>query len=302
MSGDATYTSFQNNVFDCALVLEGGGMRCAYTAGIIAALVENEVFFDYVCGISAGSSSALNYLSRDTRRIKYAFVDVASDPAIGGAASMAKGKGFFNADYLYGPNARSGPVPFNWEAFSANPARLRIQSFERDTGRTVTWTREDLPDLDSALVRVRASSTLPRLMPPVEVDGQTMMDGGMGTDAGIPVCLAQQDGFSKHLVIATHEQGYRRPELRSSEQAIIKRSFRDYPYLREALLSRPARYNEALDRLLALEAAGDALVVWPDEMPVDSSTLDRDKLEVAYALGHRQGLRELARIRDFLGL
>ena len=136
-------------------------MRCAYTAGILTALVENKVFFDYVCGISAGSSSALNYLSRDTKRIKYAFVDVASDPAIGGAASMARGKGFFNAEYLYGPNARSGPVPFDWEAFSANPGRLRIQAFERDTGRSVTWTREDMPDLDSALVRVRASSTLP---------------------------------------------------------------------------------------------------------------------------------------------
>ena len=95
MSGTDKHAPFENNVFDCALVLEGGGMRCAYTAGILTALVENKVFFDYVCGISAGSSSALNYLSRDTKRIKYAFVDVASDPAIGGAASMARGKGFF---------------------------------------------------------------------------------------------------------------------------------------------------------------------------------------------------------------
>ena len=302
MSGTDKHAPFENNVFDCALVLEGGGMRCAYTAGILTALVENKVFFDYVCGISAGSSSALNYLSRDTKRIKYAFVDVASDPAIGGAASRARGKGFFNAEYLYGPNARSGPVPFDWEAFSANPGRLRIQAFERDTGRSVTWTREDMPDLDSALVRVRASSTLPRLMPPIEVDGQTMVDGGMGADGGLSVHLAQADGFSKFLVIATHVQGYRRPDLRPSEQPIVKRSFRDHPYLREALLSRPRRYNEALDRLLALEASGDALVIWPDEMPVESSTLDRNLLEVAFAMGRRQGLRELGRIREFVGL
>ena len=114
--------------------------------------------------------------------------------------------------------------------------------------------------------------------------------------------LAQADGFSKFLVIATHVQGYRRPDLRPSEQSIVKRSFRDHPYLREALLSRPRRYNEALDRLLALEASGDALVIWPDEMPVESSTLDRNLLEVAFAMGRRQGLRELGRIREFVGL
>ncbi len=294
--------TMENNVFDCALVLEGGGMRCAYTAGIITVLLEEGIHFDYVCGISAGSSSAVNYLSRDLERVRYAFVDVADDPKVGGATSLATGKGFFNADYLYRENAVFGPVPFDWEAFCDNPARLRIQSFERDTGRTVTWGREDIHREVDLLDRVRASSTLPQMMPPITIDGQVMMDGGMGTGAGIPVHLAEDDGFGKFFVIATHVQGYRRPELTESERLVTKRLFKGHPYLRNALLTRPERYNAALDHLLELERSGAAYVVWPDEMPVENSTLDRDKLEVAFAMGHRQGLRELPRWREFLGM
>ena len=48
------------NVSGVALVLEGGGMRAAHTAGIVAALIEHEVWFPYVCGLSAGSSNAVN--------------------------------------------------------------------------------------------------------------------------------------------------------------------------------------------------------------------------------------------------
>lgn len=292
----------ENNVFDCALVLEGGGMRCAYTAGLITVLLEEGIHFDYVCGISAGSSSAVNYLSRDLERIRYAFVDVADDPKVGGPGSFVTGKGFFNADYLYGENAVFGPVPFDWETFSANPARLRIQSFERDTGRTVVWGREDIKRIQDLLERVRASSTLPQMMPPITIDGHVMLDGGMGTGAGLPTHLAEQDGFDKLFVIATHVRGWRRPELSAMERATTSRLFGNHPYLRNALLTRPERYNAALDHLLELEASGAAYVVWPDEMPIENSTLDRDKLEVAFAMGHRQGLRELPRWREFLGL
>ena len=37
------------------LVLEGGGMRGAYTAGVLDWLIEHEMVFDYVVGISSGA-------------------------------------------------------------------------------------------------------------------------------------------------------------------------------------------------------------------------------------------------------
>lgn len=61
-----------NNVFDCALAFEGGGYRAAYTSGIANVLLEHEIWFDYVCGISAGSSHTVDCVSRDQARVKNA--------------------------------------------------------------------------------------------------------------------------------------------------------------------------------------------------------------------------------------
>lgn len=46
------------------LVLEGGGMKCAYTAGILDAMMDNGVTFDYCIGVSAGSANGGFFCSR----------------------------------------------------------------------------------------------------------------------------------------------------------------------------------------------------------------------------------------------
>ena len=55
---------------DVALIFEGGGMRASYTAGAVVTLLENNLNFGDVYGISAGSSHTVNYVSRDTVRTK----------------------------------------------------------------------------------------------------------------------------------------------------------------------------------------------------------------------------------------
>lgn len=73
-----------NNIKDVALIFEGGGMRASYTSGFLNNLLENEIYFDYVAGISAGSSHSVNYLSRDMERSRISFVGFSLDPKFGG--------------------------------------------------------------------------------------------------------------------------------------------------------------------------------------------------------------------------
>ena len=63
-----------NDVRDCALVFEGGGYRASYTAGIARVLLEQGIDFGYVCGISAGASHTVDYVSRDLWRTRVAFL------------------------------------------------------------------------------------------------------------------------------------------------------------------------------------------------------------------------------------
>ena len=292
--------SLRNNVFDCALVFEGGGYRAAYTCAFANVLLEQGIYFDYVCGLSAGASNSVNYLSRDRKRVREAFMTDGAAKGLVGLRSLLRGRGYFDADSLYEGALRDGTLVFDWDTFSANPARLRIQAFERDTGRTLRFGRDDMTDPMRMIDLVRASSTLPGMMKPLEVDGRVLMDGGLGTGAGIPLCMAEDDGFDRFVFVATRPRGYRKKEPGARDKQMFKAVARDYPYLRKALLTRWERYNAALDHVEELAEKGRALVIYPDEMPVENATVNPRKLKAAYEAGHAQYVREVPRVREFL--
>ena len=291
-----------SNVFDCALAFEGGGYRAAYTAGLAVVLLEQGIFFDYVCGISAGASHTLNYLSRDIPRTALAFMGIDGTEKLGGFGTFLRGKGYFNADYMYEGCIFDGFFPYDWETFAANPARMRFQSFERDTGRTVRFGREDATDTRRLFQLARASSTIPIAMNPLPIDGVTYYDGGLGEGAGIPLRLAEHDGFERTVLVATRPAGYRKKPLSSGAARVMRRLLGRYPHLLEAVLTRNERYNAELDRVAKLEREGSVLVIRPDSMPIGNETLNSTKLEAAYQLGYAQALRELPRLCDFIGL
>ncbi len=67
---------------DVALIFEGGGMRNSYTAGMVVELLDRNLNFGKVYGISAGSSHTVNYLVRDPERARASFVELVQYPAL----------------------------------------------------------------------------------------------------------------------------------------------------------------------------------------------------------------------------
>ena len=61
------------------LVLEGGGMRGAYTAGVLDWLIEHDMPFDYVVGISSGALYSGMYALKNRKALYEASVHVAAD-------------------------------------------------------------------------------------------------------------------------------------------------------------------------------------------------------------------------------
>ncbi|MDO4403862.1 MAG: patatin family protein [Atopobiaceae bacterium] len=298
----STADQLASNVFDVALCFEGGGYRAAYTAGMVVTLLEQGFYFNDVYGISAGASHSFNYVSRDAQRARISFMGIDGNEKLGGVGSFLRGKGYFNADYMYGGCFRDGFCPFDWETFAANPARVTFQAFERDTGRSAIFTRDDMPDVWHMIDRARASSTIPIAMKPKPLDGVTYYDGGLGKGGGFPVHLAESDGFERALLVATRPAGYRKKPLSASTRQIVRACFARYPRLLEAVLTRNERYNAELDRIAQLEAQGKVLAIRPTTMPISNGTLDTPKLEEAYRLGYAQAQHELPRIREFVGL
>lgn len=301
-SASASGKRIENNIFDCAIVFEGGAYRGAYTAGMVNLLLQEGLYFDYACGLSAGASHTINYISRDQTRVHMAFLALDGAEPVGGWMSLLRGRGYFNADYLYEGCIRDGFCNFDWETFCANPARIRIQAFEAATGKTVTFTKEDMPDVYRMINCVRASSTVPLFMKPLPIDGVTYVDGGLGEGAGLPLRLAEMDGYERFVMLATRPAGYRKKQMSPVQRAVISRLLRDQPHVLKAFLTRADRYNAELDRIAELEREGRALVIRPDEMPVSNGTLDTAKLQYAYNQGHAQLKHDFATLAEFVGV
>ena len=146
-----------SNVFDTALIFEGGGMRASYTCALANVLLENGIFFDNVYGLSAGASNAVNYVSRDIDRTKRSFVDLVKDPEFGGVGTFLQHKGFFSAKHIYEEAGLSGGfLPFDFVTFAANPAKVTIESFDRDTGKSVYWTKDNMQTIEDLMEIGRA--------------------------------------------------------------------------------------------------------------------------------------------------
>ena len=280
-----------------ALVIEGGGMRNSYTAACMVKLIEEGVDFGWVGGVSAGASHTVNYLSRDARRAEESFTDFAQSPSFGGVGSLVRGTGYFNAEYIY-ERAADRDLPFDWQSYCEHPADMVLAAARADTGESVYWTRQDIHTPEDLFVRVRASSTLPLIMPMRFIDGAPYVDGALGSSGGITIAQAEEAGYEKFLFIGTKPRGYVRPEV--ARPAFVRRIFRRYPAIADALIARPALYNAAKDRLLELERQGKAHLFFPEDMQVASTERNVHKLRANYQAGKAQTYTEWPRWKEFL--
>ncbi len=290
-----------NNVFDVALIFEGGGMRNSATAPVVVELLRNQIFFDWVSGISAGSSHLVNYLSRDQVRATRSFIHLAADPKIGSWRTWRQGKGYFNSDYIYLQEDDPGRImPYNYDAFDANPARFKIGAFRADDGQNVYFSREDVTCTKDLMLRVQASSTMPMLMPTVHVDGRPYVDGAIGPSGGIPLDAAIADGFERFVVVSTRHRDYLKKPDNTAKMAT--RLLPEYPAVAEALAERASNYNATKEQLFDLESEGKAYLYFPQGYLTSNSERRIPRLQRAYREGKQQIVREMPGLLDFLGL
>ena len=277
-------------------------MRAAVSAPVVQLLLREGIAFDLVCGISAGSSHTVNYLARQPGRAKRSFVEFGADPHIGNVTTWLRGRGIFDSEYVYLNTAGPGQVlPLDFAAFQANPADMRLGAFPIDDGQEVYFTKADIHVLNDLLVRVRASSSMPILMPPVTVDGRKYLDGALGPSGGIPLDAAEMAGYSRFFVVLTRERAYHKT---AEAPAMVCRAWwRNHPAVRDALIGRPVVYNAMREKIFELEKAGQALVFAPAARPpAHSSTTDVAKLQATYEMGLAQAEAELPRWKEWLGL
>ena len=269
------------------LVLEGGGMRAVFTVGVLDYCMDNQIWFPYTIGVSAGASNGISYASRQRGRALYSHIDLMREYNYIGLRHFLRGRGYIDLDFLFYvyPDRY---YPFDYDTYFHSKDRFVMVTSNCLTGEAEYF--EEKRDKRRLLDICKASCSLPVLCPVSYVDGVPMVDGGV-CDA-IPVRHAIADGFERNVIVLTREKGYRKPEKDFYLPGFI---YRRYPAIQERLRLRYRHYNETLDFVDRLEREGKALVIRPrGPLRVGRTCDDARKLKALYEEGYARG-RELMR-------
>ncbi len=276
------------------LVLEGGGMRGLYTVGALDAFLDNEIFFDYIIGVSAGAGNAVSYISHQRGRGLRVDTQYVTDKRYIGLDPILHKHSVFGLDFIYDTIPQELD-PFDYDAFYADRSEFVTVVTDAETGEAVYLGKEKLVGKD--FTPLKASAAIPMFSPPVEFEGKLYFDGGAADS--IPVEKALKDGCDRLVIILTRPRGYVKAPERI--RSVYTRVLKDYPKVIETLDRRHAVYNESLARCYELEKAGKAVVLVPEyALPVDKFGTDKEKLEHCYYEGERDCKHNLARIRSLL--
>jgi len=277
---------------DGCICLEGGAFRGVYTSGVLDALMENDINFKCVIGVSAGALNGYNYVSGQIGRSGWINLAHRHDSKYVGGRAFLHSKSPLNLDYLFNEVAKDWP--FDQERFD-NPERRYIAvATHYGTGRSMYFEKGVCEDIESA---VKASASLPYMTAPVMVDGVPCLDGG-ANGCKIPYEWALDNDFSKIVIVKTREHGYRR-EIGDSEFPL--RYYHKTPKFAKALQESDEVANRQLEEIERLSKEKRVFVIEPSE-PVNVSRLESDmeKLGDLYYLGYNDTLEKIAGLREYL--
>ncbi len=263
------------------LVLEGGGMRGVYTAGVLEYMMEHNLYFPYVIGVSAGACNAASYLSRQNGRNRTVLIDYVNHPEYISYKNLIRKKQLFGMDLIFN-EIPSTHVPFDFDTFANATEQFVIGTTDISTGKPYYFNKKE--DGEQILSILRASSSLPFMAPPVEIYNRFHLDGGI-TDP-IPVYKSEADGNHSHVVILTRNEGYRKQKSRLSW--MVQRLYRKNPALAKAITSRYIHYNQTLDHIEANRE--DYFIIQPST-PLEVARIEKSQLRLTSL--YNQGYQDM---------
>ena len=277
------------------LVLEGGGLRGIFTAGVLDVLMEEGVKFDGAVGVSAGAAFGSNYKSEQNRRAIRYNLRFAKDPRYSSIMSLIATGDLFNAQFCY-HDIPEKLDPFDWETFRKNPMEFYLVCTDVETGKAV-YHLCDNDDEQEMLEWFRASGSMPLVSRIVEIGDKKLLDGGIADS--IPLRFMEEQGYERNLVVLTRPANY--VKTGNPLMPMIERGLRDYPEGVEAIRNRHIAYNEEVAYVRQREIGKYAFVIRPDrDLDIGRVEHDRTKIRAAYKAGRRKARKLLPEIMTFL--
>jgi predicted patatin/cPLA2 family phospholipase len=269
-----------------ALIVEGGAMRGAWAAGVLAFLHERgERRFDLVYAASSGACSSAYFVAGMFEPGLTIWREYACH--VVRKTNFLRRKPIIDLAYLVDHVFRRH-VPLSVEALQKAPTRFFIVLTDCHTGEPVYFHACD----DRVFAALRATSSMPLATRGFDyVDDHPYADGGVSDP--IPIQRALADGATDLTVVLTHKPSFR---LKPMPRWLGRLAYPEFPKVAETWTTRQClNYNAALD-LMKHPPAGVRLRVFCPlrPLPVGPFTIAQKRIDAALASGHDEALQQIA--------
>ena len=293
---------------NCALVLEGGGYRGVFTAGVLDVFMEHGVNnFSDIWGTSAGALNGANFKSGQLGRQMRLTLAFRDDSRMMSFYSFVTKGSIMDKEFLY-DTVQNQLDPFDNEAFNENPTRLWACATSVMFGTPVYNLVDELPRDLPAII---ASASLPVFSESVQYKSELLIDGGTADSVPVEVALGQMDAqipddpsytpANKAIVVLTQPRDYVKEPKSPASMKAYQAKYGDYPYFVEGVETRYLRYNAQRQRIFDLERQGKVIVIAPEKsLDLEVTEENGEKLLAAYLQGRNAALACLDKIKDFV--
>lgn len=276
------------------LVLEGGAMRGMFTCGVIDVMMENNISFDSLSGVSAGAIFGCNYKSKQIGRGVRYNKKYGRDPRYGSFWSLLTTGDYYGEKFCY-HDIMETLDPIDKKTFEENAINFYIVATDIENAIPRYYNCKTMDD--KSISWIRASASMPLVSNIVEIDGYKLLDGGI-TDS-IPYKVMEENGYDRNVIVLTQDYNYTKKQ--TSLLPIIKLALSKYPKLIEAMANRHLMYNRQIEEIKKKEDEGKVLVIRPDA-PLNISRTENNpnELERVYQIGRAIANKKINEITRFL--
>lgn len=260
------------------IILEGGANRGIFTAGVLDFLMDRDIYFSKILGVSAGASNGLNYASHQKGRSRNTIlIDNKKNRYIHKSKFLTSK--ILDMDKLF-IDFPEKTFPYSYENFIKYNHDVELVATNCLTGKC-EYLRIDPYKRDMA--SCRASCSMPLAAPIVEIDSIPYVDGSVSNS--IPLNRALEKNEEIVVLVLTQKKGYIKKENSKLMKSIIAHKYKKYPKIVEALNSRHLRYNNRLSEIKKLEDENRIFVIQPEVNSISHLEQDIKVLDDFYNHG-----------------
>lgn len=281
------YSARANTKKTFALVIEGGGMRTIFAAGVLDSFHEHNFDpFTLYIGVSAGSLNLVSHLAGQYLRNYRVLMHCATSGAFISSWNYLLGGHYINLEWLTTKCLITHPLDTlaTMKNLADNEKKFIVVCTNTETG----LANYLYPNANNIFNVLTGSCCIPLLYRnPVYLSGIRVIDGGIGDP--IPVKKAYLEGATDIVIIRSRIKNYREAGD-SLEKKLGCFLFRHYPELQQSIINLASTYNDGIAFIENPPPGITTFQIAPQQHLKSSlATTNTETLEHDYLLGKQLG-------------